>query len=82
MEFHLDEGTGTIDFWFNGSAQTTTGLSDDGGDTQGVNDQWARGAPSPPVPTNLGLGWLGLNDQETVWFDDVALSSTGRIGCN
>lgn len=82
MEFHIDESTGAIDFWFNGSAQTVAGLTDDGGDTQGVNDQWARGAPSPPVPTNLGLGWLGLNNQETVWFDDVALASTGRIGCN
>jgi hypothetical protein len=82
IEFHIDEGTGNIDFWFNGSATTVAGLSYDGGVTQGVNDQWSRGAPSPPVPTSFGLGWLGLNNQETVWFDDFALSSSGRIGCN
>jgi hypothetical protein len=82
MEFHLDEGTGDLEFWFNGSAAAVSGLSYDGGVVQGVNDQWSRGAPSPPVPTSFGLGWLGLNDQETVWFDDVALSSSGRIGCD
>jgi hypothetical protein len=32
------------------------------------------------VPVSFGLGWLGLNDQMTVWFDDVALANS-RIGC-
>jgi hypothetical protein len=81
IEFHIDEANGHIEFWFNGSAQATAGLSFDGTSTQGVSDQWARGAPSPAVPTDLGLGWLHLNDSMTVWFDDVALGNA-RIGCN
>jgi hypothetical protein len=82
MEFHLDQTAGTIEFWFNDSASTVSGLSYDGTVVQNVDDQWSTGAPKPLAPTNLGLGWLGLNAQETVWFDDVALSSKGRIGCN
>jgi hypothetical protein len=82
IEYHIDETSGHIEFWFDGSAATVSGLSFDGTATQGVSDQWSRGAPTPPVATSFGLGWLGLNNQETVWFDDVALSSSGRIGCN
>jgi hypothetical protein len=81
MEFHIDETSGFVEYWLNGSPGVVPGLSYDGGVVQGVDDQWSRGAPSPPVPINLGLGWLGLNDQETVWFDDVALSADSRIGC-
>lgn len=82
IEFHLDEAAGHLEFWFGGSAQPVSGLSYDGSSVQGVDDQWFRGGPSPAVPTSLGLGWLGLNDQQTVWFDDVALSADGRIGCD
>jgi hypothetical protein len=81
MEFHVDEMTGNIEFWFNGGAQTVAGLSFSGTSTQGISDNWAQGAPKYPL-SNFGIGWLGLSVQETVWFDDVALSSTGRIGCN
>lgn len=81
FELHVDETNGHIEFWLNGAATTVAGLSWDGSSTQGVDDQWAQGHPSPPVPTSFGLGWLGLNDQETVWFDDVALGNE-RIGCN
>jgi hypothetical protein len=79
IELHVDEASGHIESWVNGAA--VSGLSWDGGSTQGVDDQWAHGAPSPPVPTDLGLGWLGLNNQETVWFDDVAIAGS-RIGCD
>jgi hypothetical protein len=78
MEFHVDETDGHIELWLDGAA--VTGLGYDGTSTQGVDDQWARGGPSPAVPVNLGLGWLGLNDQQTVWFDDVALGNA-RVGC-
>jgi hypothetical protein len=81
IEFHIDETNGHIEFWFNGSAQPTPGLSFDGTSTQGVTDQWARGGPSPAAPTDFGLGWLHLNDAMTVWFDDLALGNA-RIGCN
>jgi hypothetical protein len=82
MEFHLYETTGDLEFWLNSSPTTVAGLSYNGTAVANVSDQWAAGAPSPDVPTNLGLGWLGLNNQETVWFDDVALSASQRIGCN
>ena len=79
VEFHVDAAHGFLTLWLNG--QQIQGLGYQGGSTQGVDDQWARGAPSPLAPLNLGLGWLGLNDQRTVWFDDVALASA-RIGCD
>jgi hypothetical protein len=77
MEFHV-ASSDTIEFWLGG--QAVSGLSYAGGNVQGVSDQWSRGAPSPILPVSLGLGWLGLNDQRTVWFDDVALGPA-RIGC-
>jgi hypothetical protein len=81
IELHIDEASGHLETWINGAATAVAGLTWNGTTVQGVDDQWARGAPSPPVPKDLGLGWLGLNDQETVWFDDVALAGS-RIGCN
>lgn len=79
VEFHLEATTGHLQFWLDG--QLVPGLGYDGGNVQGVDDQWSRGAPSPMVPKSLGLGWLGLNDQQTAWFDDVAVGYA-RIGCD
>jgi hypothetical protein len=80
IEFHIDSTNGHVEFWLNGSASAVAGLSYDGGNVQGVNDQWARGAPAPPRPADFAIGWLGLNNQQTVWFDDVTLAGA-RIGC-
>jgi hypothetical protein len=81
LELHIDETNGYLEVWQDDGSSPVAGLSWSGQSLQGVNDQWAHGAPSPPVPTDFGLGWLGLNNQETVWFDDVALGGA-RIGCN
>jgi hypothetical protein len=81
IEFHVDESTGHVELWENGSSDPVAGLSWNGSSVQGISDQWARGAPSPLVLSTLAIGWLGLNDQETVWFDDVALGGA-RIGCD
>ncbi len=81
IEFHVDEGTGQMDLWANGGPETVAGLSWNGSPVQGISDQWGRGAPSPLVLSTFAIGWLGLNDQETVWFDDVALGDA-RIGCD
>jgi len=79
IEFHLDPGTGHIDFWLNG--MSVPGLGYDGTSTQGVSDNWHSGGPATLSLKSFGLGWLGLNNQYTAWFDDVALSDS-RIGCN
>jgi hypothetical protein len=78
IEFHLDPNNGHIEFWINGTI--VPGLSYDGTSTQGVSDNWHTGGPASLSLKSFGLGWLGLNDQLTAWFDDVALSST-RINC-
>jgi hypothetical protein len=81
MELHVDETSGEIDLWLNGTSVAGLGYSGTGPGTQGVDDQWATGVPTPLVPTSFGLGWLGLNDQYTVWYDDVVLANA-RIGCD
>ncbi len=82
IEFHVDETTGHLEFWLNGGATSIPGLTYSGTSVNGIDDQWATGGPpAPVVPTSFGLGWLGLNNQYTVWYDDVALGGA-RIGCN
>lgn len=81
IELSVESATGTVQFWLNGAL--VPGLSYTAGQppTSGVDDGWASSGPKPPVIlTSFGLGWLGLNNMYTVWFDDVALSDS-RIGC-
>jgi hypothetical protein len=78
IEFHLDQSTGFIEFWLDGTS--VPGLSYSGSSVQGVNDNWHSGGPSSLSLKSFGLGWLGLNNQYTAWFDDVALGGA-RIGC-
>lgn len=81
FEFHVDQTTGYIEFWFDGAATTTPGLSYSGTATQGVSSTWSTGGPKSYTFKSFGLGWLFLNNDYTVWFDDVALGNS-RIGCN
>ncbi len=78
IEFHLDPTTGYIEFWLN--SMSVAGLSYDGTSIQGVSDNWHSGGPTSLALKSFGLGWLGLNNQYTAWFDDVALSGS-RITC-
>lgn len=78
-EFHIDETTNDIEFWFNGTS--VPGLSWNGTSTTGVSDQWATSGPPPLQLQSFGLGWLQLNTMETAWYDDVALAGS-RIGCS
>ncbi len=84
IEFHLDQTTGDIEFWFQAQASATEasvqGLSYAGTATAGVSDNWHGGGPTSLELKSFGLGWLGLNNQYTAWFDDVALGNS-RIGC-
>jgi hypothetical protein len=90
FEFHTS-GTGDLDTWLSsdGGAQgdPVPSMTYDPGTTamqSGVNDHWASGTgkPSPFEFTNVSFGWVTFGGgAATVWFDDIALSST-RIGCN
>jgi hypothetical protein len=84
IEFHLDQTTGNIEFWFQAQASSAeasvAGLSYDGTSTTGVSDSWHNGGPTSLALKSFGVGWLGLNNQYTAWFDDVALGNS-RIGC-
>ena len=83
IEFHLDQTNANIEFRFQGSSPeaSVSGLSYDGTATAGVSDTWMSSGPTSLALKSFGLGWLGLNNQYTVWFDDVALSGTTWIGC-
>jgi hypothetical protein len=81
FEFSVNYQAGDIQFWLNGTQVQGLSFSSTQTAMQGVNDQWAKGGPKVPLAvTSFGIGWLGLNNQYTVWFDDVALASS-RIGC-
>lgn len=82
-EFHVDQSTGYLEFWYNGAS--VSGLSwsgpTDPGIAAGVKTDWAQKGPAVPLSLqSFGLGWLNLGVSETVWYDDVALANC-RIGC-
>jgi hypothetical protein len=81
VEFHTAP-SGTLETWVNGTP--ITGLTFIPGTTaamSGVNNAWKP--LSPFNPTSFGLGWVVFSGPApyTLWFDDVALSTT-RITCN
>lgn len=78
IEFHLDQATGHIEFWLDGTS--VPGLAYDGSSVTGVSDNWSSRGPASLSLKSFGLGWLGLNNQYTAWFDDVALSDS-RVNC-
>jgi hypothetical protein len=83
IEFSVSKTTGQINTWVNGAA--VPGLTEDGVPTQDIDSQWLAGAGANwrPNLTDLKLGWesYGGGGNDTLWFDDVVLS-TARIGCS
>ena len=80
IEFEVNEVNGTINTWVNGT--NVPGLTTGGGATPNVNDQWLTNTSWRPHLTDLRLGWESYaSEADTLWFDDVALSSA-RIGCS
>jgi len=77
FEFHTDAASGDIEVWLNGIRLDTMSLPNDAG------AKWTGTAPPTPLKVyGMGLGWMAFNGQAmTLWFDDVALS-TSRVGCN
>jgi hypothetical protein len=79
VEFEVNEGNGDINTWVNGTS--VPGLTEDGVPTANIDDQWLGQPGWRPKLTDLRLGWESYgSDADTLWFDDVALSSA-RIGC-
>jgi hypothetical protein len=75
VEFHTSAASKAIETWVNGTA--VVGLTSPPTPANGT--QWM--APSPFNVNALGLGWIVFSGEKlTIWFDDVALS-TSRIGC-
>ncbi|MEV7891010.1 hypothetical protein [Streptomyces sp. NPDC088357] len=74
LQFQIDTAAQSMRTSVTG--QEVAGLHVDGVATRNIDRQWlARRAP--PRPTGLHLGWesYGAGD-DTLWFDDVALSSS------
>jgi hypothetical protein len=79
VEFEIDSAAGHISTWVNGTS--VPGLAEDGVPTPDIDDQWLAKPSWRPRLTDLRLGWESYaSDTDTLWFDDVALSSA-RIGC-
>jgi len=80
IEFEVNETNGDINTWVNGTS--VPGLTEDGVPTSNIDDQWLAQSGWRPKLTDLRLGWESYaSETDTLWFDDVALSSA-RIGCN
>jgi hypothetical protein len=83
IEFSVDKTNGRIYTWYNGAA--VPGLIEDGAPTPDIDQQWLAGSGVNwrPNLTDLKLGWesYGGGGNDTLWFDDVVLS-TPRIGCS
>ncbi|HXX69547.1 MAG TPA: hypothetical protein VEK07_20350 [Polyangiaceae bacterium] len=84
VEFHTSASTHSIETWVGGAQAPVPGLTFPPPVAM-VNDQW-EGGLSTQVAFNfdsLGFGWVSYSGVAmNLWIDDVALSTTGRIGCN
>lgn len=84
VEFHTSASTHAIQTWVGGTQAPIPGLTFPPPVAM-VNDQWEAGVSSQPAFNfnSLGFGWATYSGIDmTLWIDDVALSITGRIGCN
>jgi hypothetical protein len=82
VELQVNGSNGDITTWVNGNQ--IAGLSENGTPVANVSDQWLAGSGASwrPKLTDLKFGWesYGGGGNDTLWFDDIALSTT-RIGC-
>jgi len=83
VELQVNGSTGAVTTWLNGTE--IAGLSENGSTpVANVSDQWLSGNGEQwrPSLTDLKFGWesYGGGGNDTLWFDDIALSSA-RIGC-
>ncbi|MFF4791573.1 cellulose-binding domain-containing protein [Streptomyces sp. NPDC001276] len=78
LRFAIDTTAPKLDTWL--GDEQIPGLHADGVPTQDIDQQWLA-RTTPPRPTTLRLGWesYGTGD-DTLWFDDVAVTSS-PISC-
>jgi hypothetical protein len=78
FEYHL--GTdGTIETWLNSKA--IDGLTSKAGVANANAAQWQRSSVIPKV-TGIYFGWESYGgDTNTLWYDDISISSE-RVGCD
>lgn len=79
VEFQIDEQAKALDTWIN--SILAAGLLIDQTPTPDIDQQWLSGSPWQPSLIDFNLGWESYGSMaNTVWFDDIAIS-TQRIGC-
>jgi hypothetical protein len=79
VEFDVNETKGTMSTWLNGIQ--VQGLHLDNVPTPDVDAQWLNRPNWRPALADLRLGWESYaGDDNTLWFDDVAIGSQ-QIGC-
>lgn len=84
VEFHTSPSTDAIEVWVGGAQTPVPGLTFPPPIAM-VNDQWEAGVSTLPAFNfdSLGFGWVAYSGVAmTLWIDDVALSTTSRVGCN
>jgi hypothetical protein len=80
VETEIDGSAGTLTTYVDGAA--VTGLAVGTTSTPNVDDQWHRSTAWHPVLQDARFGWESYGSAtETLWFDDIAISSQ-RIGCS
>jgi len=79
IEFMVDGAQRSLSTWVDGVA--VPGLQIEGEPTPDVDAQWKRKADWAPRLSDVKWGWESYGGSaNTLWFDDVALS-TQRLGC-
>jgi hypothetical protein len=79
VELLIDAKTPKLQTWLDG--EPVMGLTVEGEPTPDIDAQWQRKADWHPTLSDIRFGWESYGgDENTLWFDDVALA-TQRIGC-
>ena len=80
VQFEVNQSQGSMRTWLNGTE--VAGLHLDNVPTPDIDAQWLQNRPNwRPSLTDLRLGWESYSGgDDTLWFDDVAISSQ-PIGC-
>jgi len=80
FEFSIDQTTGNLGAWVDGTA--VSGMTNDGTPTQDLDARWLNKTGYKPNVQDISIGWQDYGGASmTLWFDDFALSSS-RITCN